>query len=261
MLQLERLAIGFISPIPNREVERQLRQTPDMIQVTLPNLHEFEFIGVSAYLEALVSPIIAPSLNTLRVKLFNQLSFTFPRLLQFVQISENLTFGAVQVIFGALAVSLTAAVHWTWRTPLVLQIRCQHLDWQVASAAQFFGTLSPVLSIVEQVTFSYEEHNQSSERHNNVDRRQWREFLRPFTNAKTIHVQDDLVSKIFRSLRSDDGEPPLELLPNLEEVGYSGESDLRAYTPFLYERQVSGHPVSLRLVDRSIFDTPVDKWS
>jgi hypothetical protein len=122
---------------------------------------------------------------------------------------------------------------------------------------QIFGTLSPVLSVAEKVTFSYEEHNRSSEWHNNVDRRQWRDLLRPFTNAKTIHVHGDLVTKIFHSLPSDDGEPPLELLPNLEEVGYSGGKDARdAFTAFLNEQQVSGHPVILRLVDRLTFGIP-----
>jgi hypothetical protein len=251
MAQLERLFIGFKSPIPSRDVERQSRQTLDTI--TLPNLRWFVFHGVSAYLEILVARISAPSLNTLHVYLCNQLSFPVPRLLQFMQTSQNLTFSAVQVAFGERAVSLHAI---PWKDPpLLLRIRCRHLDWQVASAAQFFGTLSPALSVVEKVAFSYQEHKQSSEWHNNVDRRQWRELLRPFTNAKTIRVQDDLVSKIFRSLPSVDGEPPLELLPNLEEVGYSGESDARdAITTFLNERQVAGHPVSLRLVDRSMFN-------
>jgi hypothetical protein len=252
MAQLERLFITFQSPIPNRDVERELYQTPDM--TTLPNLRRFVFQGVSAYLEGLVSRISAPSLNTLQVYLFTQLSFTVPRLLQFMQTSENLTFTAVQVTFGALSVSLHA-VPWKWDTPLMLEIRCGHLDWQVASAVQLFGTLSPVLSVVEQVTFSYEQHNQSLEWHNNVDRSQWRELLRPFTNAKTMHVQDDLVGKISRSLPSDDGESPLELFPNLQEVGYSGGSDARGdFTAFLDERLVAGHPVNLRMVDRSMFE-------
>jgi hypothetical protein len=139
----------------------------------------------------------------------------------------------------------------------MLRIGRRHLCQQVASAIQFLGTLSPVLSIVEQVTFSYEVHKQSSEWDNNVDRRQWRELLRPFTNAKAIHVQGDLVSQMFGSLPSDNGEPPLELLPNLEEVGYSGGGDARdAITAFINERQVAGHPVSLRLVDNSMFDEP-----
>jgi hypothetical protein len=251
MLQLEMLTIRFKSPIPNRNLETQSHQTLDM--VILPNLRRFVFQGVSDYLEALVAPISAPSLNILDVHLFNQLLFIFSRLLQFIQTSENLTFTAVQVNFNALAVSLYA-LPWT-KFPLVLRIACRHLDWQVASAVQIVGTLLPILSIVEQVTFSYEEHNQSES--HNVDRGQWRDLLRPFTNAKTIRVQDDLVTKIFRSLPSGDGEPPLELLPNLEEVEYSGGSDARdAFTAFLNERQVSGHPVSLRLVDRSTFDIP-----
>jgi F-box-like len=254
MLKLEILTIGFKSPIPSRDVQRQSRQTLNMI--TLPNLHRFVFNGVSAYLEALIARISAPSLNVVHVYIFNQLSFTLPRLLQFMQIPENLRFTAVQVTFGALAVSLHA-VPWTWNTPLRLGIKCGHLDWQVSSAVQFFGTLSPVLSTVEQVTFSYEVHKESSESHINIDRRQWRELLRPFTNARTIHVQDDLVTKLFRSLPSDDGEPPLELLPNLEEVEYSGGRDnLEEFTAFLSERKVAGHPVSLRLVDRRMFEEP-----
>jgi hypothetical protein len=109
-----------------------------------------------------------------------------------------------------------------------------------------------VLSVVEQVTFGYLKDKQSSEWHSNVDRRQWRELLRPFTNAKTIHV---LVDQIFRSLPSDDGEPPLEILPNLEEVGYSGGGDpRRELIRFINERQVAGHPVTLRMVNRSMFE-------
>jgi hypothetical protein len=250
MVQLERLYIGFKSPIPNHDVERQSHQTPDTI--TLPNLRQFVFKGVSAYLEGLVARISAPSLNNLHVYLFHQLSFTVPRLLQFIQTYENLRFTAVQVAFSELAVYLYA-VHLK-DTPLWLEIKCRHLDWQVASAAQFCGTLSPILSVVEQVTFVYKEHKQSSEWHNDVDRRQWRELLRPFTNAKTIHVQDDdLVDKSFRSLPSDDGEPPLEILPNLEEVGYSGGTDAQdVLTAFVHERQAAGRPVNM--VNLSLVD-------
>jgi hypothetical protein len=48
-------------------------------------------------------------------------------------------------------------------------------------------------------------------------------------------------------------------VPNLEEVGYSGGSDVRdAFTTFLNERQVAGHPISLRLVDPSMFDSMLE---
>jgi hypothetical protein len=256
MLQLENLSIHFDSPLPNRDIERPLPQTPSITPVILPNLCRLEFQGTATYLDDLVAPISAPSLNTLRVYLVNRPSPTVPCLLQFMQTSKNLTFNAVQVTFSVLAVTLHV-VPLKPDTPFILNIKCRYLDWQVASAVELFGTLSPVLSVVEKVTFSYQERNQLSEQHNNVDRVQWRELLRPFTNVKTIRVQDDLVSKIFPSLPSDDGDPPLELLPHLEEVEYSGDRNARdTFTRFLNERQVAGHPVSLRLVDHSMFDTP-----
>jgi hypothetical protein len=257
MLQLERLSITFLSSTPNDGVERQSRQTPD-IMTTLPNLRQFFFRGTATYLEGLVAWISAPSLSILHVNLFNQLLLMVPRLCQFIQSSESLIFRTIHVTFLEFFVSLIA-VPWKWDTSLMLQLLCGpgHLGWHVASVVQFFGTLSPVLSVVEQVSLSYDEHYHPSAWDNNIDRSQWRELLRPFSNAKTIHVDDSLISRIFRSLPSDDGEPPLELLPNLEEIGYSGGSDARdALTRFLNERQLSGHPVSLRLVDRSMFDAP-----
>ncbi|KAH9979256.1 hypothetical protein BGW80DRAFT_589215 [Lactifluus volemus] len=254
MLQLERLSISFYYSTANHDVERQSPQTPDM--TTLPNLRQFMFRGTATYLEGLVAWISAPSLSILRVKLFTQLPLTVPRLCQFIQSSENLTYRVVQVAFCVHAVSLHA-FPWERGNPLMLQIMWGDLDNQVASAVQFFGSLSPVLSVVEQVVLSYDEHYHSSASDDNIDRSQWRELLRPFTNAKTIHVDDSLINRIFRSLPSDDGEPPLELLPNLEAIGYSGGGDAQdAFTRFLNERQVSGHPVSLRLVDPSIFDPP-----
>ena len=129
---------------------------------------------------------------------------------------------------------------------------CRHLHWQVSSAAQILNTLQPVLSVVEKLTLIYHEHDQSSEWHNEVDRTQWRQLLRPFTNLKMLRVQDELIGKLARSLQAEDGEPPLELLPNLKEVQYSGGDDVRvAFIPFIDERQVAGHPVKLTAVDNA----------
>jgi hypothetical protein len=170
MAQLKRLSITFSSPFPDGDVERQLHQTPDM--TTLPNLRWFAFTGVSGYLEGLVSRINAPSLSILRVYLYNQLSFTVPRLLQFMKTSENLRSTAVHIYFGVLAVSLHAAP-WKWDTPLELAVGCRPFGLRISSQAmvQFFDTFSPVLSVVEEVTFSYPVHHQSAAWHINVDRR------------------------------------------------------------------------------------------
>jgi hypothetical protein len=64
--------------------------------------------------------------------------------------------------------------------------------------------------------------------------------------VQTLHVQDNLIGQISRSLQSGDGEPSLELLHNLKELVYSGGSNARdAFIPFINERQAAGHPVSL----------------
>jgi hypothetical protein len=47
-----------------------------------------------------------------------------------------------------------------------------------------------------------------------------------------------------------DGEQPLELLPNLEEISYSGSDDENSFTRFINEREAVGHPVRLTLLSR-----------
>jgi hypothetical protein len=58
---------------------------------------------------------------------------------------------------------------------------------------------------------------------------------------------NSIVDKLAHSLQADDGESPLELLPNLKELGYYGDDARGAFTPFIDEQQVEGHTVSLNL--------------
>jgi hypothetical protein len=251
MLQLEELMIRFQSALPNRDLQRQLLQTPNMSQVTLPNLRRFQFLGTSAYLEGLVAQIITPVLSVLRVELFNQLTFTVPRLLQLMSTSENLSLMAIWLYFRRDGFLLGIKPE---ESTFFLLVLCRHLDWQVSSAVQIVSGLQPVLSAVEQLTLIHGVHDLSSEWHDEVDHAQWRELIRPFSNVQTLHVEDELVSNISRSLQSDDDELSLELLPNLKELGYSGGSNARdAFTPFINERQAAGHPVSLTMVDHLEF--------
>jgi hypothetical protein len=246
MPQLEVLGIGFYSPLPNRDVERQVLDTPIMMHITLPNLRSFSFKGVSAYLERLLAPISAPALSSLRFELFSQLTFTVPHLLQFMDSSETLSFNAVSLVFDNDFAELGAFQLAQRRYLFRVRFMCRHLDWQVSSTVHILNALQPVFSVVEELTLSHVEHNRSSEWHNGVDRTLWRQLLRPFSNLKTLHVQNELVGRIARSLQTDNGESPLELLPNLKEVRYSGGDDARdTLTPFIDERQVAGHPVNL----------------
>ena len=250
MPQLETLLIEFYSPLPNRDVERQSLNTPIMTHITLPNFRLFRFKGVSAYLEGLLNRIRAPLLGELEIVLFNQLTFTVPRLLQFMDALETLSFGRVQLSFGYDSAEFkTFQLGERGGHSFRMEIKCRHLDWQVSSAIQILTALQPVLSAVEQLTLSHVEHSQSPEWHNDIDPTQWRDILRSFGNLKTLHVENPLAGRLSRSLQVDDGESPVELLPNLKELGYSGDDARDAFTPFIGERQVAGHPVNLTKVN------------
>ena len=63
---------------------------------------------------------------------------------------------------------------------------------------------------------------------------------------KTLGIPDGLVGELSRCLRLDDGEPPLELLPELQELTFSSGGDVdKAFTPFIDARQNAGRPVTL----------------
>ncbi len=123
-----------------------------------------------------------------------------------------------------------------------MTVGCWHLDWQVSSAAQIFNTLSQVLLTVEHLTFDHKVHRlSSSEEHNVVDRAQWCQLLRSFRNVKTLRITDGLVRELSRCVQLNDGEHPLELLPELQELTFSGGNDVdNAFTTFIDARQNAG---------------------
>ena len=245
--QLESLSIGFKSAVPTRDVDGQLFRTPIVAHTTLPSLRVFFFRGVSAYLDGLLARITIPLLHSLHIRLYNQLTFTAPHLLQFMGRTENLRFGSAKLSFYPDNIILTANGSRQNRISLLgVEIGCRHVDWQVSAAAQVFNALVPALSVVERLSLGYEEHNASSEQqHNEVGRTQWREVLRPFSNVKVLQVADGLIKNLSRSLQPDVGEPPLELLPQLKElVYYKGGEPNDAFTSFLHTRQNAGRPVA-----------------
>ena len=97
---------------------------------------------------------------------------------------------------------------------------------------------------MERLTIKHKVNSRSSEEYDKVDRTEWRKLLRSFGNVKTLHV-DGLVKELSHFLRLDDGELPLELLPDLQELTYSGSGNADAFTSFIEFRQNAGRPVTL----------------
>ena len=247
MPHLETLIIYFTSSIPNRDVERQLTHAPNIAPITLPNLHLINFRGVSSYLEKLVHRITTPRLEKIIVGFYNQLSFSIPRLLQCIDAAENLRFGNVVLTFSDKTVDMVVSPHEeTGVYILSIRVLCWHLDWQVSSAIQISNSLSQTFSAVERLDLQHKAHSESSEEHNEVDRTEWRKLLRPFSNVKTLRIQEGLVKDISRCLQLEDRELPLELLPELQVLRTFGSNNIGdALTSFIDARRNAGRPVTL----------------
>ena len=249
MPQLENLVILFLFAVSNRDVQRQLARTPITTTITLPNLRYFKSQGVvSTYLEIIVRRIITPRLENLDIRFFNQLTFSVQRLQQFMNVTENLRFETAEFNFAVGQVYVLGYprekvddMH-----NLHLSVGCDHLDWQVTSVAQIFNSLSQAFASVEHLAFNHWEHYDSSEEHNEVDRIEWRNLLSLFSNVKTFRIDKGLVEELSRALELDDGERPLEVLPELQELTYSaGGNAGDAFNSFVDARQNAGRPVTL----------------
>ena len=248
MPQLETLLIVFLLPVSSRDVERQLMHTP---HVTLPNLRWILFRGVKPYLEALVRRITAPRLEKFIIHFFEQLTFSVPRLLEFMNTIENLRFDSAKIWFSRDGVHMRLCPREKSQMyALSIDICCCHLDWQVSSMAQVFDSLSQLFSPVEHLSIEHRVHSRSTEEHNEVDPTEWHKLLRSLSNVKTFRIINGLVEELSRCLRLDDGELPMELLPELQELTYSGSGDVSdVFKPFIEARQKASRPVTLALVD------------
>ena len=243
MPQLETLVIDTLFPIPNQDVESQLMHTPITTHVTLPNLRWFAFQGDSAYLEEVVRRIITPRLEVFSIEFYKQLTYSVPRLVQFMNTTK---FDSAKFEFSSKQISVEFYFREEAKTnTLTIYVYCSHLDWQVSSVAQLFNSLSQMFSAVEYLTLEQKVHSQPSDEHNEVNRTVWRRLLTSFGNVKTLRVDDGLVKELSRCLRQDGEEHASELLPELKELRYSGRGNADGFTSFIEARQNAGRPVAL----------------
>jgi hypothetical protein len=160
--------------------------------------------------------------------------------------TESLRFDNAEIVFKDKYIDVWMSFRETGTYAFGVRVGCWHLDWQLSSMAQISNALSQVFFPVEHLSLRHEVHSQSSEEHNNVNRIEWRNLLRSFSNVKALRVGDGLAEDISRCLRSEDGELPLELLPELQELTYSGSGDTgNAFTSFADARRNAGRPVML----------------
>ena len=255
---LETLQIGLHSPGPDNDIVGKLPHRPVMTYIILPELRQFRFWGIHTFLEALLSRMSAPLLTTLSIHLLDSPSFAVPHLQNFMTATEHLRFCSARFLFAPSIAAMFAYPHVGAASPTFnIDNTCPYLDWQVSSMTQVFDVLSPIFSMVVDLTLDCEGHVPSLYSWDNqAHRTVWSNFLGSFRNVKTIRVHPGLVEVVSRSLNSD-GEPPLEVLPKLEELVCSkGCRSNEAIAIFIREREVTGRSVTL--IER---DLPVGRFN
>ena len=112
--------------------------------------------------------------------------------------------------------------------------------------AQIFNAIVPVLSVMEGLAHHCEEHDPPLGQQNEVNHTRLHDLLRPFSGIKVLYVAEELITKFTHSLQTEDGETPLELLPELKELTYYKDGDPSdAFKSFANTRQIAGRPVTL----------------
>ena len=133
LTNLAELELSLMSP-PSRP-NRESRRSPLFTRSVLPALRHLVFVGVSEYLEDLVACIDSPLLDSLQIKLFNQLIFNTPQLTQFISRSPMLKAreeARIDISYSGASVIIPGV----FGKGLRLEISCRQSDWQLLSLKQ-----------------------------------------------------------------------------------------------------------------------------
>ena len=252
---LESLTIGFQSPLSLPD--RASRRPPPPMRSVLPALTQFDFKGVSEYLEDLLTWIDAPSLAFISVTFFNQLIFNIPQLTQFMRRTPKFgTINEARVYFSIDFISVRSLSTQTSDEGFRLSILCKKLDWQLSSLAQVLSGSSPFLPtyMVEHLRVICRLGNSEPD-WSDVEIEQWREICHPFTAVKNLYIYKEFSKHIASALLQEPvGEIATDSLPALEslflkELQRSGPVQ-EAIGKFVAARALSGHPITVSQWDR-----------
>jgi hypothetical protein len=244
---LEDLIIGFRSP--RSRPDRAIRPPPPPTRVVLPTLNSFTFVGVSEYIEDLISRIDIPLLVFLDITYFNQLIFDTPRLHDFLSRTEQFkVHNRAAVKFDGDAVHFSLSRLW-------LRISCSKSDWQLSGMAQICESALPLFIPLERLDICQSTYSYSLPRQWQYDAEsaQWLELLHSFTTLKDLYVDKKFAPLLAPALQELSGESVTEELPALQNLYIQ---DLKPSGPvqeaigqFVAARQLSGLPVSVHRWD------------
>ena len=257
---LEELSIGFAVPIPLPSSERQLISSP-IPPVTLANLRQFTFRGLSVYLDNLVAQISAPLLERLSLSIFFELAFTLVNLTEFIHRTEGFRCLVAGVIFNKDGASINAN-HYEQQDigKIKVYVNCECLDWQIDSVTQVCNALGKVLSFVEELSLDLDLDGMPPRSEDTLDNMLWHDLLLPFIGVKKLRIGSSLTFELSQALESVAGGLVLDFLPELQEIDVQLllNHAKKAFSAFIRARESNDRPVYLFTPDRRV---PLPYWS
>jgi F-box-like len=255
---LRRLYLIFESPQSRPNWES--RSHPPPKRSILPALYEFEFKGITEYLEELVTHIDTPHLNEMNITFFNQIDFDCSRLAQFINCTRTLRANNeahVQFDDWTARVKLRYRASWVPFENLQISISCREPDWQLSSIEQVCNSSLRHLSTVEPVKDLYIEHQYSTEvvwKDDAIENTLWLQLLLPFTAVKDLYLSNQFAPGIAAALQELVGGGIAEVLPGLQNIFVEGLEPLGPFQEnirqFVAARQLSDHPVGISVWNR-----------
>jgi len=216
LTSLETFWLSFESP--RSYPGRGRRHPPPPTRSVLPALTEFNFKGVSEYLDDLVAWIDAPLLERLQMWLSPQLIFRTPQLAQFIGRTPNfMARDEAHVTFYNFQAKLILP---QTNGDLELRISCKQSDWQLSMLAQACSSSLHLISSLEHL-YIHEFEAEARFRpcwQDDIENVQWLELLRPLTTVKTLYLSRGVTTRIIPALEELVGESTTEVLPALQSL-------------------------------------------
>jgi hypothetical protein len=254
LTQLKTLRLGF-RPWSGPES----RHPSPQIHVVLLNLTHFWFQGVSEYLEGLVAHIDSPLLHSIRITLFNELSFDISELPQFINRSEkfsSLNTTRVDLTLSKNSVELTLSPQTETVDGLMLALGI--LFWEPfwpLSLSHVFGLSLPPLATAERLDVRVEAHwSRLFRRQHGPQNIQWINLLRPFTAVKNLYLFEAAALLVVPTLKEvAEGGVSNNVLPALQSIFVQGLQPTgpvqEAIEQFASVRLPSSHPIAVHRWD------------
>jgi hypothetical protein len=244
LTSLESLRLEFQSP--QSRPDQKSRRPPPPTRSVLPFLINFEFKGVSEYLDDLVARIDAPRLNDLYITFFNQIVFDTPQFIQFVSRTPALKAPEkVRVDFSPGIARVNLLSYTPGFGELSVKIPCRDPDCQVSSLEQVFSSCLPPLSMLKELTILEYWHLRWQD---NIENMLWLDLLHPFSAVTDLYLSVEAARRIAPALQElAAGGRSTEVLPTLRNVFLGGSSHLKpeGIQQFVDARQVTSRPVAV----------------